>query len=80
MLIFLSRRFCSICCLFLELTITGNVSPLRRFTGGRRQNNTGAMKQLNYKYDSRPSTAPMKRGLTGSKLKNNSSRPMPFED
>jgi hypothetical protein len=38
------------------------------------------MKQLNYKYDSRPSTAPAKRGLTGSKLKNNSARPMPFED
>lgn len=38
------------------------------------------MKQLNYKYDSRPKTAPLKRGMSGSKLKSNTTRPMPFED
>jgi hypothetical protein len=57
--------------------------PVRRFTGGRRQNNTGAMKQLNYKYDTgaRPQTAPMKRGgMTGTKLKGSSTRPMAFEE
>ena len=52
----------------------------RRFTGGRRSKNSGAMKQLNYKYDSRPNTAPLKRGLSGSKLKPSASRPLAFED
>mgnify|MGYP005997481355 CR=1 FL=1 len=68
---------------YIYITFIYIYTTTRRYSGGRRKltgNTTTNSKQLNYKYDSRPSTAPIKRGMLGSRLKNNSTRPMAFED
>uniref|UniRef100_A0A7S3H7X8 Uncharacterized protein n=2 Tax=Spumella elongata TaxID=89044 RepID=A0A7S3H7X8_9STRA len=55
-----------------------------RFGTGKRNVISSSTKQLNYKYDTsssgRPSTAPAKRGMTGSKFKSSTGRPMAFEE